>query len=215
MQAMNYLERNELILKEVGEHLQTRELLNDSQIEEMQWRQFVPIGSFYSTVLQSTLFAGLKDFHEHGPFQRAEEELAVIGIIDHNLPHLTPELPQFYGVLIDRRGKEVGLVMEDFSRGDEFPVPDYHHVLKGMKGADNMQLPYEINDLFQGIGVAQLNHLAFLVDGQRKLGDFDKTFFKREDTKKAVKKLGLGLTYRQFLSYLKRTKLYLDYEFKV
>lgn len=210
---MNYLERNELILKEVVQHLQTRELLTDSQIKELVWREFLPIGSFYSNVLQSTLFAGLKGIMGIHASQRAEEELAVIGIINHNLPQLASELPQFYGVLIDIRGHEVGLVMEDFSQGDKYLVPDYEHVLKDMKGAKNRRLPYEVDDLFKGRCTVDLDHLAFLVDGQRKLGDFDKIFSRREkDIERTVTQLGIGVPYHQFLDYLQRIRINLGYE---
>ena len=84
--------------------------------------------------------------------------------VAEGLPQLEPELPVFYGLLQYNDGNSVGILTEDFSQEGRYPVLD-------MEAWDN--IPHELKSLVGDLPNEELAHVGFMVNGQRRLGDFN------------------------------------------
>ncbi len=159
---MDYLERNQLIVAEIGRNLRIQRTGHTAYSERTA---FTPVGSYYSQVLREELFAGLKEGSL--PEWRVFHDLAFMRSLEGKFPHLVPELPIFYGLLRNREGAPLGVIMEDFSKGSKHKVHDVYE--------DGKNLPGELRDLVgtPNLSNVELAKVCFMVEGCRRLGDFD------------------------------------------
>lgn len=162
---MNYLERNHLVIAEVGQSLRLQRGVIVGSAEDTTFRY---VGHYRSPSLDRELFVGLK---EHKGYKAGRDlrqwityELAFIRAVEHNFPYLLQEFPVFYGLLADQKGKPVGRITEDFSEGGRFKVFDIPN--------DPTRLPTELRALI-GDDYEELATMCFSVNGQRRLGNFD------------------------------------------
>lgn len=112
---MSYLERNRRLLKEIDSNLP---LQKGKQLGDGGISKFFSAGSYNSDELGTEVYVGLKEDNYKDPEQLRDRfifELAVLSVVAKNLPHLLPELPLFYGLLIGKDGEPIAIVTEDFS----------------------------------------------------------------------------------------------------
>ncbi|MCL5783851.1 MAG: hypothetical protein M1142_00650 [Patescibacteria group bacterium] len=204
---MNYLERNERILQEVSRELQDHTLRRGKYIGSSKgYTNFVSAGSFLSPFLKREAFTGIKEIGiKNFTYSRVRCELLTIAVIAEHLPHLAPELPLFYGHFETTSGGK-GIIMEDFSQGKKLKVDS---VPGGIT-------PPELKTFFEDVpGIFFDDYgLCFLVDGKRKMGDFDKILglgYDEQLLEGVLDYYPIGLSYKDYLTYLQRIKINLDY----
>jgi hypothetical protein len=134
---------------------------------------FTSLGSYNSAYLGCNVPVGVKMSLVREPFlmiARAPVELAVINAIYERFPSLAEELPLFYGLLY--KGDEfIGILTEDFSDGRRHEVRE---VFSPPHLAYPRHAPLELQKLFgEETDAIDLASMAFMVDGRRRLGDFD------------------------------------------
>lgn len=108
---MSYLERNKILVAEIGTNLSIQKGFTNTEAARTT---FSSVGSYRSQELGLQVYVGIKETPTQDIRDRLISELAIVHIIATNLPHLLPELPLFYGLLIDREGNPMGIVTEDF-----------------------------------------------------------------------------------------------------
>ncbi len=164
---MNYLERNELVIGEIRRDLRLKKRDN---IADTGRTSFTPLGDYYSQIVGQRLFVGLKRYYSFRSSYsegRVINDLAFIRAIEQKAPHLMPELPSFYGLLVAGNGRHLGVITEDFSRAGKHEVHDMD------EGDSN--LPTELRKVVNDprLHDEELAKVCFVVDGQRRLGDFN------------------------------------------
>ena len=191
---MAYLERNKLILDEIRHlPLQRGQVVVDAirmtGLEVVTRTTVTSLGTYQSSVLQRDVHIALKEklSYSGGLFYRNMEltdELSIIDVLSHS--SFQAELPLFYGHLRTSDGEHIGNITEDFTRQGKCEVRDIPYTSE--------MLPRGIRDLFglQDYDMPDhdcLDHVAFLVNGERRLGDFDNLLDhvrKRRDKVKAL-----------------------------
>lgn len=125
------------------------------------------LGKFRSEVAGRDLHIGLKEYCgiQSVLDMVVATELGLIDLVEENLPHLVDEFPLFHGIFLDKSGKPIGVVTEDFSKNGTARVESVRE--------DSDVLPHEIQKL---IGrpdyLDDLATTCFIVDGRRRIGDF-------------------------------------------
>lgn len=131
------------------------------------------LGKFHSDVTRRDLDIGLKEYSgKTGDILNLQiaTELGLIDLVERNFPHLVDEFPLFHGVFLDKNGKPIGVVTEDYSKNGTVPVRSV--------GWDRDILPYEIQGLVdRPKDLDDLATTCFLVDGKRRIGDFGEFTF--------------------------------------
>lgn len=117
---MSYLERNSRLIKEVGTSMR---LKSGTLRGESRNMKFSSVGVYHSEEVGQEVYIGIKEPKEKDKAfwreflkQRFIFELAVMSVVAENMPHLLPELPLFYGLLVNNKGIPIAIVTEDFSR---------------------------------------------------------------------------------------------------
>ncbi|KKS13963.1 hypothetical protein A2617_04910 [Candidatus Daviesbacteria bacterium RIFOXYD1_FULL_41_10] len=115
---MNYLERNELILKEVGEQLENGIFRRGRVIGKSGSSKFTSIGTYNSPTIGANVHVGIKESLSHIDLDiRAEMEMTRIAVISKHSSFLTDFLPQFHGYLLGGNNKTM-IITEDFLKED-------------------------------------------------------------------------------------------------
>ena len=193
---MDYLERNRVIIGELSSVGLTagHEVGYSKTFEKKPKTTFVSIGSYDSACMGRRVYVGLKKslVQNKSMSDRAPVELAIINRIHREFPHLADELPLFYGALF-KTDECLGIVTEDFSEGGRYRVED---VFDTPFLAHPNQVPMELQRLFgEENDEYDLARMAFMVNGRRRLGDFDNIpkplpFFKMIEFPKIYKSFG-------------------------
>ncbi len=132
---MPYLERNIKLIAEVdaGITLEKGEKRGNGN-----YANFFSVGRFNSTEMGTEVHVGLKE--PQRVWARPELirdrfifELAVMSVVAKNMPHLLPELPLFYGLLIGKNGVPIAIVTEDFSQNGDNDVESSNYVPPGFQ----------------------------------------------------------------------------------
>src|SRR3989338_7814582 len=117
---MSYLERNSRLIAETGVNLNIQRGATRGESGNIL---FSSVGSFFSQETGSDVYVGMKEPKDkEGSLagemlrERFVFELAVMSVVAENMPHLLPELPLFYCLLVDKNGKPMAIVTEDFSK---------------------------------------------------------------------------------------------------
>ena len=166
----DYLERNKALIDEIGrlKSLRRGKVIGKSS----SGTTTTNLGSYESSYLEKTVYLAVKQNPNFNYEDRVAWDLAIIVAIADKCPKLYPELPIVYGILRNGQGKDIGVLTEDFSEGGKFPpegvtkrgfmmiFPGAPHELKGIV------VNHNIDDY-------DLASSAFLVNGQRRLGDFN------------------------------------------
>ena len=171
---MDYLERNRALLEEIRRlcTLRRGELVGES---DFSGTRFASLGSYNSGVLDGHLFLGLKEYSnkrwERTSFADSglAHELTIIDAISKST--LRDELPVVFGHLRDKEGKHIGVLCEDFSQGGRYEV-------KCISYRQTELMPRELRKIFGATGFEmddkdQLEYVGFMVNGKRRLGDFN------------------------------------------
>lgn len=164
---MGYLERNAGNIKALNEQLESGEVIlfrHGGTAESQNRSTFNSIGSFRDTT-GSQMHIGIKTYERPAPNVRLLNDLTLIAAIDE-ITVLSHELPAIFGIMVDQMGVELGIVMEDFSRGGTTQVDSVY---------PNMEdwLPIELRDLIPGVTDRELARASFAVERRRRLGDFN------------------------------------------
>ncbi len=164
---MNYLKRNQLLIAEIGQNLR---LERGQPVVDTGITKFTPLGNYQSEVLNGTdLYVGLKESTTTGTGfgvrMALARELSFIRAIADRYPHLSQELPSFYGAIKDGEGTHIGILVEDFSQSGKYRVDE----------ASETDIPKELRDMFDNpqVGDFEMSRACFSVNGQRKIGDFN------------------------------------------
>lgn len=186
---MNYLERNQLLIAEIGQNLRLRRERVIAEINREGY--FTPIkttvtsvGSYKSTVLDHDLFVCLKEYTDRTDellVDRVLFELSLMRAIEQKAPYLLPECPLLYGLVSYRKGKPFGTITEDFSRDGIYPVEQVKFL---GRSHGNNQVPIEnITKILREITGdsllstdEEIRNMCFYVNGKRRIGDFDGIF---------------------------------------
>ncbi len=150
---MSYLERNSRMIAEVAAELP---ISKGEQRGSGGIATFHSAGSYNSAELETEIYVGLKQDYKNDPEQLRDRfifELAVMSVIAQNLPHLLPDLPLFYGLVIGKNGEPTAIVTEDFSRDGENRVEPSRYV------------PVGIEELFEPgtLDGDKIEHISFAV----------------------------------------------------
>ena len=192
---MNYLERNQLLIAEIGQNLR---LQRGKVIGVGTLSTFRSAGNYRSSLLDDDLYVGLKEIPSirHALDFQVALDLALIRAVEQNLPYMLSEFPIFYGLIRDSKGEKIGVVTEDFSKGGRYEVEDM--------GAYE-ELPRELEKFLEmPITDYPLCTTSFLVNGQRRIGDFCIIYlyihdefekFSPYDLKKEIDKYTLHIDY--------------------
>ena len=173
---MDYLERNHTILQEMSSARLSKglqvgvSLTGDGKPKTV----FNCLGNYDSEFLACELYTGLKRTLRHNSdtvSARATAELAVIRHIAQFYPHLVPELPAFYGLLVGKNGESLGSITEDFSKGGLYKVED---VFTPFMIKHRERIPTELKNAFVDMELDEedLARMCFIVNGARRIGDF-------------------------------------------
>ncbi len=172
---MSYLERNQQTLAEIGQNLRLR---RGSVIGRSPNTTFTSIGNYKSTILEKDLYIGLKENrHKEGDFLRGwvARELVLINMIEQRFPQLLPEFPVFHGILEHPTGETLGVLTEDFSYGGRYPVKGFPRSL--FVDIPDKDVPKELEEIAgKEIDNYDLATMCFLVNGQRRIGDFGEMY---------------------------------------
>lgn len=172
---MNYLERNHLVIAEIGQNLR---LERGYQIGRDPGTRFTSMGHYKSDILGSDTYVGLKESKKfRGYVSRfvAARDLALLRKVEREMPRLLQEFPSFYGLLIDATGKEVGIICEDFSQGGKHEVREV--IRSWLVSVEDAEVPKELEQLKgRKMDNRDLARMCFLVDGKRRIGDFEEIF---------------------------------------
>ncbi len=165
---MDYLERNRRLIEEIRDV----PLAKGKLIGESRKTTFHTLGVYDSVVLGQPFHLGLKTTR----FERKNEndflelrflsDLAVIRAISIQHPHLTEELSPCNALLRDSTGSITGSIMEDFSQGATYPVRELYDWQLEL-------LPIELRQFVSRIPDEELARIGFMVNGKRRLCDFD------------------------------------------
>jgi hypothetical protein len=173
-----YTLRNQAILAEINTGLRLSrglEVRSPNQWADHHYNtRFYPVGSYYSTVLARELHIGLKEFEYSSADTRALFDLAVARVVYCRFPALGDEVTAFVG-LLNKQGNNIGVIIEDFSRGGRDPV--YEMTNHESDQFEAWELPEELRQFGSRKKPLTDHDLArafFLVNGQRKLGDLKK-----------------------------------------
>src|SRR3989338_2811775 len=168
---MSYLHRNRRLIEEIRQiPLKRGALVGKSKVSNTT---FTAVGSYKSEVLGRELFLGVKEYQEkfNVYFWNAilPEELAILERISKS--SLGEEIPVVYGHLRDREDRHIGVLCEDFSQGRRFEVREISPHSKS-------NIPIELRETFGATryemdDVDILSYVGFMVNGQRRLGDFN------------------------------------------
>lgn len=206
---MEYLDRNELILKEITAQFEQRVFARGDEIGRSRYTTFTSLGSFNSSVLGEKVFLGLKESFLGEA--RSDLELARIAVISKYCPELVPQLPLFYGFVVGSADREIGIITEDFSKAGEFPVADIGTDVSPTNWP--ALLPLELHRLAPepSLSSLELAKMCFLVDGLMRLGDFDKFLFgwKMEDV---FKRFPIDRSFEDFVKYTQKNRIYINYD---
>ncbi len=135
---------------------------------------FFSAGSYISKEIGKEIYVGLKEPRESGNKEYLKHrlifELAVMSVVAQNLPHLLPELPLFYGLLVDGQGKPMGIVTEAFSEDGKYSIYTSSIIPKGIR---DLFIEETVEDDF-------IDHISFnlvpkninTVGTKQRLGDF-------------------------------------------
>lgn len=230
---MNYLERNELILQEIGKQLKKRTFQGGQvgkEVGRSSWVKFTSIGSFKSSKLNTLIYVGLKEDIASQELEiRAEAELARIAVIAKYIPILEPALPIFYGHLVQGNGK-IAIITEDFSQGgqqeiEQWPyqwahIPNMSELseMVNKRGLDSFRLLN--NWLFYQEKLTELDprlkaelydltSMCFIAGNKLRLGDFDKFLYKRT-VQDVLTEFPIDYNLREFYEYTKKTQLFIN-----
>ena len=165
----SYLTRNQVLLQEIAQTalLQRGSIIGISENET----KVSTLGSYHSQTLERTLFLALKEFRRDIEIE-VLRSLSILEVIAERFPHLRDELPTIYGLLKNRLGKPIGVITEDFSEGRRYKVDDVADKLFGAKYPH--LVPHELQSLTgKESELFDLASVAFLVNGKRRLGDFN------------------------------------------
>ena len=165
---MTYLSRNKTLLDEIraGFTLVRGSLIGKSRFSETT---FTSLGSYYSSSLEHAVYLGIKETPSRlaaGIQDRIlARELAILECIYAS--ELGGEIPLVFGHLRTPDNYHLGTLCEDFSEGGRFEVKDNHG-----------KLPTELRKIFNATETEMsdddhLAHASFMVNGKRRLGDFD------------------------------------------
>ncbi|KKS65219.1 MAG: hypothetical protein UV41_C0006G0038 [Candidatus Daviesbacteria bacterium GW2011_GWA2_42_7] len=225
--SMNYLERNELILQEVGEQFHTHAFRRGREVGQSHAIRFTAIGSYPSSVLGHDIHVGLKESIQGEELEtRSDLELARIAVIAKHQPFLASALPVFYGCLTEN-GERTAIVMEDFSQGEKYKVkqwpyrwaniPSMSELLEAQKQGDmdyfsllNSWLVFKEKLIHMDQGLEHedydLTSMCFTANNRLRLGDFDKLFFYRS-MEQIFTDFPIDLTFEEFVEYTRRNQL--------
>jgi len=172
---MDYIERNRVVIAEIGRDLR---LQKGELIRTGSHARFTPVGNYNSALLGTALHVGLKENpNRQGEHLKrcAARELALIRLVEQSAKHLLPEFPIFYGVLENAAGEPVGVLMEDFSQGGRYKVEDVTR--SSIKPILDIEVPKELETIAgRKIDNYDLATMCFMVNGQRRIGDFDEMY---------------------------------------
>ena len=168
---MNYLERNQLVIAEMGQKLRLErgKLIADHHgFMTDRTTTVTSLGHYPSELLRGEVYVGLKEYSNKSkrtlPVVVATD-LAIIHGAEQYVPQLLPEFPIFYGLLARSNGEPLGVLTEDFSKGGKYKVKDMYD--------SDRNLPKELEALVgKRIDPYELATVCFTVNGQRRLGDF-------------------------------------------
>ena|SRR3989344_863078 len=175
---MDYLDRNAEIFKEIREsRLELTRFLSVSN--KARTTNSTSLGCYRSELIGRGVCILLKEKLGDSEIivnSRIESELPVICTIYEKIPELREELPLFYGLLRGKDEKLIGIITEDFSKAGIYPVRE-------IEIGDKNNLPYWLNRLSKKrIDETELSRVGFMVDGQRRLGDFDTISIKKSNS---------------------------------
>ncbi len=158
---MSYLERNAELIAEVGQNLR---LKRDEVVGSSGQTTVYVSGSYHSSILGHELFVGIKQCTS--PDMQVAIALSFISVVTEKMPELASELPLFCGLVVGRVNKPLVVITEDFSEGNK-------HRVFGCSPRDI--LPVELSHVFEGQSIHpfELRHLCFMVNGRRRMGDFN------------------------------------------
>ncbi len=223
---MNYLERNELLLQEVGQQFANGTFQRGRVIGKSELSKFTSIGSYKSSVAGSDTYVGIKESLKGEDLDiRSEMELARIAVIAKYSPLLASCLPLFHGFLAGKDDKTM-ILTEDFSKGgtlrvEQWPyrwaeTPDLSELCVMNRGSTDylslitpwLFLKDELIKLDPALKdeVHDLTSMCFIADNRLRLGDFDKMFFGR-NIKQILHAFPIDYTFLDFVKYIRQNQL--------
>ena len=170
---MGYLERNAETIGEINAKTSTGEVVLFRRervgVNRRGTTEVFPIGSFHSSTTGNELFLALKKYGKYsqgGHKTQVLVDLAAIAVIADGIPEYAPEVPQVFGLLVSKSNQELGVLIEDFSKGGSEKVVD----------APYSALPTKIRRIKPSADNEEVANMSFLVGPtrRRRLGDFDK-----------------------------------------
>lgn len=176
-----YLERNQRILAEITEAFKTNKLQRGESVGKGTGFATYPIGGYDSSILGCKLHLCLKEYHKFRKeikdiwIYSIARDLSLIRRVEAEVPHLLPEFPVFYG-LLQSPGDTFGVITEDFSKGAQHQVRNVSRSW-GMTIKPE-EVPRDLVKLVEkDIDDHDLATTCFLVNGQRRIGDFGEMFY--------------------------------------
>lgn len=174
-----YLERNAEIIGEINK---TQSLIRGKEVGASSKTTTTSVSYYESVVVGAPLHMVLKEsFSNRNPLERVTHNLAFAALIYDQTPSLREELPLFIGLAIDKIGKPIGELTEDFTRGGQYRIRDLFKDEVARMGSAPQDLRMLIGGEYKGspclLSDAEMAHMFFEVWTedvyQRRLGDFD------------------------------------------
>lgn len=164
---MGYWDQNKRLLEEIAQHHWKR----GKEIGSGMNATVMSIGSYFSATLNRDLYLALYVRNTDNHVWELAGEMATILSLEKDVPHLIPEFPIVRGVF-QYGEQQIGMVTEDFSQGSQYEVIEM--IKEGQLQFPTEQLPMEIRGKGNNIiDPAYLATVCFMVNGQRRMGDFD------------------------------------------
>ena len=165
---MDYLERNAKLLSEIHSTvgLGPRRLVDQGKSHRVS-----SIGSFHSITLDTQVFVALREpLGERSVDASFYSDLTAICWIYDNFSELRGELPLFYGISTDAHGRK-GFITEDYSKNKVHPVEDVSEI--GIWRWQELIPKQLLIGPLSEVDPYDLAKACFMVDGRRRMGDFD------------------------------------------
>lgn len=228
---MGYLERNELILKEIKNELKRGTFQRGEETGKSACTRFIPMGCYESPVVGETVHVGLKESSRfRNQSKRAEMDLAKIAVVAKYIPSLSFSLPLFHGSLAIGESRVV-TITEDFSQGGTIYMEQWHYnwakepdlgtsyemVRMGSGETDFLRLfalwsymKEELTKLDPRLEseVYDLTSMCFAVGDTLRLGDFDQ-LFSGKFTEQILANFPLNCALTDFMKYVQRNQLHI------
>lgn len=145
-----YLNRNKALLSEIRKQVRGGLIFERQSLVPTNNKGITisSLGSFSSDILEKDVFIGLVEYGSSSARLQTVVHLEAANWYVHNFSRPTEPVSAFYGLLVDRGKRDIGMIFEDISRGGSLSVIQSERILDptlseekvGKSGLEHFQL---------------------------------------------------------------------------